>query len=156
MNTIKKFRNLFFVLLGLGLVQSCVQDDEYAIPPTEIVCSDAWETTTTLHELVALIDADSDGIIKFEEDVIIEGYVISDDNPGNFFKTISFQDSPSNPTIGMQVEIDEYNLANFYPVGSKIKINLKDIYAGFDNGVYKVGETFLGNNGNLRVGRMRA
>lgn len=155
MNTIKKFRNLFFILLGLGLLNSCVQDDQYDIPSMDIECEDLWETNTTLHQLVDLIDADSDGIVKFEEDVIIEGYVISDDNPGNFFKTISIQDSPTNPTIGIQVEIDEYNLANFYPLGSRIQINLKDIYAGFDRGVYKIGETF-DSNGETRVGRMRA
>ncbi|SMC32834.1 DUF5689 domain-containing protein [Moheibacter sediminis] len=155
MNTIKKFRNLFFILLGLGLVQSCVQDDEYAIPPTDIACSDIWETSLTLHELVAMVDADSDGIVSFSEETIIEGYVISDDNPGNFFKTISIQDSPTNPTIGVQVEIDEYNLANYFPIGSKIKINLKNIYAGFDRGVYKVGETYVQGD-QTRVGRMRS
>jgi len=155
MNTIKKFRNLFFILVGLGMVHSCVQDDEFAIPSTDIACSDAWEANMTLHELVALVDADDDGIVQFSEEKVIEGYVISDDLPGNFFKTISIQDSPTNPTIGIQVEIDQTNLGNYFPLGSKIRINLKDIYAGFDMGVYKVGETFI-SNGNVRVGRMRA
>lgn len=155
MNTIKKIKNILFVLLGLGLLNSCVQDDEFAIPSTDIACTDAWETNMTLQELVALVDADSDRIVKFEDEKIIEGYVISDDLPGNFFKTISIQDSPTNPTIGVQVEIDAYNLANYYPLGSKIKISLKGIYAGFDRGVYKIGETY-DSNGETRVGRMRA
>lgn len=155
MNTIKKFRNLFFILLGLGLLHSCVKDDDYAIPSTDIACSDVWEANMTLHELVALVDADSDGIVSFSDEKIIEGYVISDDLPGNFFKTISIQDSPTNPTIGIQVEIDATNLGNFFPLGSKIKINLKDIYAGFDRGVYKVGETYVQGD-ETRVGRMRA
>lgn len=155
MNTIKNLKNILFLILGLGLMQSCVQDDEYAIPPLDIACSDVWETNMTLHELVALVDADSDGIVSFTEETIIEGYVISDDNPGNFFKTISIQDSPSNPTIGIQIEIDAYNLANFFPLGSKIRVNLKDIYAGFDRGVYKVGETYMQGD-QTRVGRMRA
>lgn len=155
MNTIKKIRNIFFILLGLGLLHSCVKDDEYAIPSTDIVCSDVWESNMTLHELVALVDADTDGIVSFSEEAIIEGYVISDDLPGNFFKTVSIQDDPVNPTIGIQVEIDQTNIGNFFPLGSKIKINLKDIYAGFDRGVYKVGETYVQGT-ETRVGRMRA
>ena len=73
------------------------------------------------------------------EDLYVHGYIISSDETGNFFKTISLQDSPQNPTAGIQIEIDQSNLYTNYPLGSKVQVNLKGLFVASDKGVYKIG-----------------
>src|SRR5690606_3016383 len=151
MNTIKKIQFLILATLGLLLTHSCVQDDDFAIPP--IVCNDTWETNLTISDLFSQVNS-ANGIMSFDTDQILEGYVVSSDSTGNFFKTVSVQDSPSDPSLALQVEMDRTNLFNNFPLGSKIKINLNGLNVGFDRGALKIGETYQDANGNTRVGRM--
>lgn len=151
MNTIKKIQFLILATVGLLLTHSCVQDDDFAIPP--IVCNDTWETNLTISDLFSQVNS-ANGILSFDTDQILEGYVVSSDSTGNFFKTVSVQDSPSDPNLALQVEMDRTNLFNNFPLGSKIKINLNGLNVGYDRGALKIGETYQDANGNTRVGRM--
>lgn len=150
MNTIKKFRFAFIAVFSLLLINSCVKDDDWSAPPVH--CTNNWVPNMTMHELFDLIDSDG-ALHTFTEDTILEGWVVSSDSTGNFFKTISIQDKPENPTIALQVEMDRVDLFNIFPIGSKIAVNLKGIYAGYDRGMMKIGELF-DSNGVMRVGRM--
>lgn len=150
MNTIKNLKLVLIAVIGLLTFNSCVQDDEYNLPPAN--CVDNWQSNLTIAQLFERVDAAND-ILFFEEDLILEGYVISSDSTGNFFKTVSIQDNLKSPTKGLQIEMDRTNLFNNFPLGSKIKINLNGLYAGYDNGLLKIGETFQ-DGGNVRVGRM--
>lgn len=78
-----------------------------------------------------------DGTIA--EDLFLEGYVISSDETGNFYKTLSIQNNYVNATSGIQLELEMVNLYNYYPIGSKINISLKNLKVGIDKGVYKIG-----------------
>lgn len=157
MNNLKHFLTTLSLACGLIFINSCVKDDEFALPPTE-GCT-GMVTNTTLGELYDMVNASTaqNNIVEFTEDKIIEGYVITSDETGNFFKTISIQDSPENPTKGVQIEIDAYNLYTKYPKNSKVQVNLKGLHAGMDRGVLKVGSPYTsgtGNNAETRVGRM--
>lgn len=150
MNKFNKISTVLALSCGLFVFNSCVQDDDYSIPPID--CT-GLTTTTYIADLIDQVDAANE-IITFTEDAILEGYVISSDETGNFFKTISIQDDPANPsTHGIQVEIDANSLYTQYPVGSKIQIKLKGLSAGYDRGVIKLGSTYV-QNGETRVGRM--
>lgn len=151
MNTIKNLKLTLIAVLVLFSINSCVKDDDWSLPPVQ--CADDWTTNMTLEELFAMVDATGE-ILTFEEEKIIEGYVVSSDSTGNFFKTVSIQNSLTNPTHGIQVEMDRTNLFNNFPLGSKIKVNLKGLNAGYDRGMLKVGETYVDGGGNVRVGRM--
>jgi hypothetical protein len=61
--------------------------------------------------------------------VIISGIINADDRSGNFYKTISLQDS----TGGLQVKIAGTSLYYDYPIGRKIWIKTKGLYI-FDYG----------------------
>lgn len=74
-----------------------------------------------------------------DEDQFIEGFVISSDKEGNFFKELIIQDQPQNPTAGVSVLIDERALYQRYPLGSKIRIRLQGLSMGFKNGVLQLG-----------------
>lgn len=79
-------------------------------------------------------------IVTFDmADQLVEGYVISNDASGNFFKELFIQDKPENPTIGLQVLIDERALHQRFPFGSKIRIRLKGLSITEQNGVVKLG-----------------
>ena len=153
MNKFNKISTVLALVCGMFLTQSCVQDDDYSIPPVE--CT-GMVTNMSIAQLIERVNASTEvnNLVTFNESAIIEGIVISNDETGNFFKTISIQDDPQNPsTHGIQIEIDLNSLYTYYPLGSKVQIELKGLVAGYDRGVIKVGSTYLSGT-EVRVGRM--
>jgi hypothetical protein len=63
------------------------------------------------------------------DSVVLTGIVNADDKSGNFYKTISLQDS----TGGLQIKIASSSLYTDYPVGRRIWIKTKGLYI-FDYG----------------------
>lgn len=139
MNTISKLTIAGIISLGLFTAQSCVQDDDYATPPIE--CN-LPSPNISLADLVARATSGSielDANKAVAEDLIVQAYVISSDETGNFYKTISLQDKVENPTTGIQIEIDGSNLYNAYPLGAQVQINLKGLVVASDRGLLKIG-----------------
>ncbi len=134
----------------LILVSSCVKDQNFDTP--ESTCSSELKANVTYAQVKSLY---VDKTIQILEDWVIEGYVISSDKAGNFFNVLHFQDNPTNPTEGLQIEIDLRDSHVFYPVGSKIFIKLKGLYLGKSKEVFKLGGTFIAF-GNISVGRLPA
>lgn len=148
---IQNMNKLFYLFAALFLVNSCVKDDDYGLPPYEAyVCNDDWTTNTTIEEVIAEIgDA---GLYTFEDgdtENVFEGYVISSDETGNFYKTISIQNDTVSPTRGIQIELNQTNLFNNFPLGSKVRVLLNGINGGIVNSVYKVGGTYGDGVGQL-------
>lgn len=145
MNQLLKIKSVLTLLIGLFIIQSCVQDDDYATPP--FICVDELTSNTSIAELLAI--GSQTPRLEITDTLIVEGYVVSTDGPGNFYKTISIQNNPSNPTHGIQIELNKLNLANYYPLGSKIKIKLQGLNIGLTNGVVKIGQEYLGGVGQI-------
>jgi hypothetical protein len=153
MNKLNKITTVLALTCGIFLTQSCVKDDDFSIPPMD--CTGV-ATTMTIEQLIARVDASTEvnNLVYFTENTVVEGYVISSDQTGNFYKTFSMQSSASNPsTKGIQVEIDQSGLYTQYPEGSLVQIQLNGLVAGYDRGVLKVGATYLSGT-ETRVGRM--
>ena len=151
----KTHKNLIYslmLLLASFTYNSCVQEDDFAIPSLEFDAK--WKTNKTLKDLITLINATGDDfntapeLIKTEEDFVVEGYVISSDEAGNFFETLIIQDKAENPEYSIQIDINEDNLYGFLPVGSKVQINAKGLYWAKDANVLKLGLT---RDGALRA-----
>lgn len=136
--------------LSTVLLCACIKDRTFDSP--ESSCVSELITNTTYAEVRALY---TDETIQIQEDLIIEGYVISSDIEGNFFSVLHFQNNPVNPTEGFQIEIDVRDTHLFYPVGSKIYIKLKGLYLGKSKDVFKIGGVFT-SFGNVSVGRLPA
>ena len=149
MNTIKKIKFALIAVLGLLTINSCVKDDDWSMPPAAD-CSSEWQTNLSLEELFNMVDSAGE-ILSFDNETVIEGFVVSSDSTGNFFKTVSIQNDKDNPTRGLQIEMDRPNLYNNFPLGSKVKVNLKGLHVGYDRGMLKIGDLF---DNNTRVGRM--
>ncbi|MDQ1159755.1 hypothetical protein QE422_000123 [Chryseobacterium sp. SORGH_AS 447] len=135
--TIKKYLSLVTgVAVAAISITSCVQKDEWETPP--IKCENKFAAPTmTLAAFKA--QAPSTGYVLISNDQIFDGYVVSSDENGNFYKTISFQDKPENPTAGLQIEVDRSSNYADFPVGAHIRINAKGLRLGLDRGTVKIG-----------------
>ena len=135
--------------MGILLVfMSCVKNRNFDAP--EIICSEGEFEIIDISELKNFYKGET---VQIQDDLVIKGYVISSDKEGNFFNTIYFQDESSNPSDGMQIELELRDSHLFFNVGQQIIIKLKGLYLGESNGVYKVGGVFT-SFGNRSVGRL--
>lgn len=147
----KKIKLLGGVFVMALSAISCVNDgfgrDSWDTPP--LVCHNKFAAPTiSLADFVK--SAPSNGTKIITEDWIIDGYVISSDEQGSFYKTIVFQDKPENPTVGLQLEVNRgLNYADF-PIGTHIRINAKGLVLGEDRGVVKLGSS----DPNYAIGRV--
>nr|WP_299032494.1 DUF5689 domain-containing protein [uncultured Tenacibaculum sp.] len=124
-----------FAILFIAISASCVDNNDFELPT--IGPDKQYENLKSLDEIIAQYNGDP---VEFVEDVTVYGYVVSDDREGNFFKSIIIQDKPENPTVGLEVRIDDTNLGARYNVGRKIYIKLKGLalskyFASFQIGV---------------------
>ena len=158
MNIKKYFKISLGVALLLATQISCIHDDNWDAP--EIICSNKWDAPTmTMAQVVAMAPATTSGsgaayTIPAEDAthpaVIFDAYVVSSDENGNFYKTISFQDKPENPTVGLQVGLNKsMNYADF-PVGAHIRIKANGLVIGKYTGVVQLGS----KDPNYTIGRI--
>ena len=148
---IRMYKRIKLVLITLFLLNiSCVKNTEFEEISNS--CSSNLVANTSFAQVKGLYQGE---LVQIQEDLIIEGYVISSDKVGNFFSVLHFQDSPDNPTEGFQIEVDLRESHLFFGVGSKIYIKLKGLYLGESRGVFKLGGTFAAF-GTTSIGRLPA
>jgi len=89
-------------------------------------------------------------------DDIIEAYVVSSDEEGNFFKSIYLQTKASdkNSAIGFTVPIDVSNTYIDYRVGNKVYVKLKDQFTDLFYGGLRIGSLYVSNAGDPTIGRI--
>ncbi|TVZ15866.1 DUF5689 domain-containing protein [Maribacter sp. MAR_2009_72] len=145
--TKNKILNLLMASLVL-LITGCVDDRDF--DKLETFCNDEQYDTITIGELKAMFTGDT---AQIQEDLIIEGYVTSSDQSGNFYNVLHIQDSRSNPTHGLQIELELRDSHLFFNVGQHIKVKLKGLYLGESNDLFKIGGVFT-SFGNRSVGRL--
>ncbi|WP_343705180.1 DUF5689 domain-containing protein [Flavobacterium sp.] len=89
-------------------------------------------------------------------DDIIEAYVVSSDEGGNFFKTISLQTKQTEkaPAIGFSVPIDATNTYIDYRVGNKVFVKLKNQFTDLYYGGLRIGSLYVSNAGDPTIGRI--
>lgn len=136
------------LILFITFLSSCVKNKDF--DSLDASCSADLVTNTTFTQVKALYDEET---LQIQEDLIIEGYVISSDKAGNFFGILHFQDAPANPNDALQIEIDLRDSHLFFGVGDKILLRLKGLYLGKSKDVFKLGGTFT-SFGNVSVGRL--
>lgn len=95
-----------------------------------------WDDATNYIDTIGLRDDGSH--------YIIAGRVISCDEEGNVFKSLTIQDE----TCALAFSINSYNLYLDYRVGQEIVIDATDMYIGKYNGLQQMGEPEWYENGN--------
>ncbi|THV61478.1 lamin tail domain-containing protein [Flagellimonas alvinocaridis] len=135
-------------LLLLIMVVACVKNTEFNQLKT--VCNSELKANINFSELEGLL---GDGAVQIQEDLVLEGYVISSDKSGNFFGVLRIQDAPVNPVHGLVIEMDFRESHLFFHKGTKVMVKLKGLYLGKSGETLKLGGTFT-SFGNVSVGRL--
>lgn len=148
MSNINKF--LIGILLAVCFT-ACV-DDDYAIP--DILIKEPNIPTSNITTFKAIVEryeqavngGNSTVLIRDEQDLYIEGYVISSDKAGNFFEKLIIQnkidasDPDNDPRLGLKIEINASSLYNTYEIGRKVYVKLNGLTIGLSNGVIVIGK----------------
>ena len=136
---------VLFLMVKLHFI-GCVKDTNFTTP--EIICSDPnLVATNTINQVKNMYTFG--GATVFDTDIIIEGYVVSNDKEGNIYKSISIQDKPENPTAAIKIAIDETNLYTKFNVGRKIFVKLKGLAIGYNYGSIQLGKAIEGELGRI-------
>jgi hypothetical protein len=89
---------------------------------------------------------------QITDDIYVEGVVISDDESGNYYKMLVINDG----TSGIEVKIDQDDLNEEYPVGTKIRVRLNGLYIGAYGGQVQIGGLYNGNVGFINSSQIGA
>jgi|GEM_PF-113149 len=137
---IKYYKRIIFVLLILiCTLSSCINKDNYSIP--SLKCVDNFTATNgSLTNLVALGKEKLQESDIIAEDYIFDAYVSSSDENGNIYKAIFIQDNYENPESAAELSIDATNIYADFPVGSKVRINLRGLVVQKSNNAVKIGK----------------
>jgi len=141
MKNYKKQIKLIGIFCVIITFFGCVKDQDYSSPIVECVDSEI-SITNSIQQVKEMYTFGRATVI--DTDVIIEGYVVSNDKSGNIYKSISIQDKPENPTSAIKISIDQTNLYTKYNVGRKIYIKLKGLGVGYSFGSIQIGQVVEG------------
>lgn len=156
----------YIIMLFAGMLfASCMNEFDTPEVSTDIFTADtiapANTTISTLRSKYASVTNNS-SYQQITNDVIIEGVVVANDLSGNIYQTVYIQELDSNGDMnttngGISVGIKGYGaLYALFPVGQKIRINLKGLFIGGYYKLPKIGQPYVNINGALRMGPMAA
>ncbi|MEO9502418.1 MULTISPECIES: DUF5689 domain-containing protein [Nonlabens] len=155
-NNMRAFHKIIALAFIAAITFSCVGDDDFTVPTfndTTPVTVDG--VVLDLNTISSQVDQSNDGTVTFEQvlnnngelvDAYVTGYVISDDQGGNWFKELIIQDAPEDPTTGVAISIDVNPLFTRYEFGRKIYLKLTGLTAGISNGVVTIGVAGIGGD----------
>ncbi|WP_152286190.1 DUF5689 domain-containing protein [Flavicella marina] len=126
-------KNLVFVFL---MLVACNSNQRYSLP--EINCEGTAISST--HTIAQVKEMSGFGIENFTSDIIISGYVVSNDASGNIYKTLILQDNFEQPTSAIEILVDETNLYSVFPVGRKVFLKLNGLSIGYQRGMLVIGK----------------
>lgn len=141
--------NLFF---GTSLLLICSCNNEIETP--QLACTQPdFKVNKTVEKVYEL---SGNTAKQYVYDDIIEAYVVSSDEGGNFFKSISLQTkaSPLIPAIGFSVPVDVSNTYIDYRVGNKVYVKMKNQFTDLYFGALRIGSLYVSNAGDPTVGRI--
>ncbi|QBA65189.1 DUF5689 domain-containing protein [Muriicola soli] len=136
------------LIILLVFSSSCLRQDEWTTPDTDCN-SDVLPNFT----LTALLKSFAGTTEKIIDNWIIEAYVISSDQSGNIFNTLHLQDKPSDPTAGIQLELELRDSYLLFQPGDRVVLYLNGLYLGKSKGVFKLGSAYS-SFGILQPGRI--
>lgn len=139
-------KHRFLIFCISSFFCSCVQTDDFQLPQPELREVNVEGNVISVGAVKNRFNFQSGEIVTFREpDLYMEGYVISSDEGGNFYKKLVLQDKPSSPTAGIQVLIDDTSLFTTFNFGRKVFVLLNGLSLGYQNGVLQLGRENRGN-----------
>ena len=145
-----RLKNSIFLIGLVMIVSGCAE--EFNVP--ELKCN---QPDLNVNRTVEEIRAGANSIVtQYPYDDIIGAYVVSSDEEGNFFKTISFQTlaTPTIPAMGFSVPVDASNTYIDFRLGNKVYIKMKDQYTDIYYGGMRIGNIYVNAYNEGGVGRI--
>lgn len=145
-----KSKNL--ILSSLFCVLSCNTPTD--LP--ELQCTQPNLQATTTVEL--LLKKSNVLATQYTFDDVIEAYVVSSDQSGNFFKTLHLQTlaTPNQASVGFSVPMDVSNTYIEYPIGTKVFLKLNSLFIDNYFGGMRIGNLYVNAFNEGTVGRLLA
>lgn len=140
------------VFLGIVMILNGCAKEEFDVP--KLACNQPdLNVNRTVEEVRAIT---SSIVTEYKYDDIIEAYVVSSDEEGNFFKTISFQTlaTAKAPATGFSVPVDASNSYIDFRLGNKVYIKMKKQYTDIYYGGLRIGDIFVNSYNEGGVGRI--
>lgn len=142
------FKSLFLSVAVAGLAVGCVNDDDYGIPSLDCV-----DNSLTANKTVSQVTGTATAVpTPYTDDDVIEAYVTSSDEGGNFFKSISMVSTDGE--TGFSVPVDVTSTFISYEPGRKVYVKMKNLYTDLYYGAPRIGALYVQTNGTASVGRM--
>ena len=117
-----KIKNICIVIFSASLLSSCV-NDTFDTPVQDACVSPGLTKTKEVANIYAVA---SNTTVTYSADDIIEAYVISSDEGGNFYKSMYFQ--PVDGSKGFNLSVDEVSAyAKKLQPGKKVFLKLKGL-----------------------------
>lgn len=140
-------KNSFIIILAIGLFSSCV-NDTYDTPKFGECIDPGLTKTKEVAQIYAVAInpvATPPGVIPntptYAADDIIEAYVVSSDEGGNFYKSMYFQPTDGSKGFNLSGDIVNAYTQKFQP-GKKVYLKLKGLAYGNPNNNYARGLVF--------------
>jgi hypothetical protein len=143
---------VLLTILAIGILSGCVSYTDYDLP-----ILDCTQPNLIANQSVPQVIAVSSSLVTpYTYDDILEGYVVSSDAGGNFYKSISFQTlaTATVPALGFSVPVDASNTYIDYPPGVKVFVKLKDLHTDIKDGGLRIGSIYVSSFGQASVGRI--
>lgn len=158
---------LFTLFAGLLALGSCMNDWDTLEVSNDLYSNDSIdEPTTSISNIRKLYSAEinNSSYRQVTEDAIIEGVVVANDISGNIYQYIYIQGTYID-TLGVERLINTEGgigvgikgigcLYTLYPVGQKVRINLKGLYVGGYGQSPRIGMPHINTNGAMKLGPM--
>lgn len=129
-------KRLFIISVG-WLLFSCISDQEYTLP--SYTCQEPILVSNKSINDIKKVTSKTP--TQYQADDIIEGYVVSSDEEGNFYKSICVQSKDG--TIGLSIPIDNTNLYLNYNPGRKVFLKMKNTYTDLNYDGLRVGSLYV-------------
>lgn len=159
-----KFLKFMVAVLTIGSLTACMDDydepntDDYLITsPTSI--GDVNYSIAELKQEKSSLLGQTNAFEQVKEDLILEGVVAANDCGGNLYQTLLIRqidnskaaDDPARDQA-IVLAVKHTWLTPYFPLGQRIKINLKGLYIGVYSKLPKIGQPYYTSSGNLRLG----
>ncbi len=150
------------MMLGSMMCSSCMDDNETPDVNDYIVTSkySVGGPTMTISEFkdsYSSLFSQTNAFNLVEEDIVIEGVVVANDEGGNLYQTIVLAQLDGvtvNPTKCIVLAVKSTYLTPYFQMGQLVRVNLKGLYIGCYSKLPKIGQPYTTSSNNLRLGPM--
>ena len=142
----------YTIFLGITMTFGSCAKEEFSVP--KLSCN---QPDLKINRTVEEVRSSTNSIVtQYKYDDIIEAYVISSDEAGNFFKIISFQTlaTATTPATGFSVPVDASNTYIDFRLGNKVFLKMKDQYTDINFGGIRIGSIYVNTYNEGGVGRI--